>query len=69
MTVTLYLFGRELVSVHLFRPPAAEPGQAREASEAGEVKPPAGPFGFAGGTFGSQDLAWQPDTARPIDTD
>ncbi|TDD37853.1 hypothetical protein E1287_07290 [Actinomadura sp. KC06] len=62
MIVTLYAFGREVLSVCWTRP-VAQP----EPAQVEDVRPDAGPFGFGGGTFGTQERAWLPDTERPID--
>ena len=67
MILTLYLFGREVFSVSWTRT-TTQPEPEPERERVLEVRPDAGPFGFAGGTFGTQERAWQPDTERPIDT-
>lgn len=65
MIATLYLFGREVFSVSLSRPATPPEPDAPEPT----VKPDAGPFGFGGGSFGTQERSSAPEPDRPIDSE
>lgn len=62
-TITLHIFGREILALRV-----TEPTQTEPVTEAAEVEPEADDcFGFHGGSGGIHQAAWHPTTPRPID--
>jgi hypothetical protein len=64
-TITLHLFGREILALRVTEPTRTEPEPATDAAET-EPETDEG-FGFHGGSGGIHQAAWAPTSHRPID--
>lgn len=62
-SISLTVFGREILALRVTEPARAEPEPVTEAPdpEADDC------FGFHGGSGGIHQAAWHPTTPRPID--
>ena len=64
-TISLHIFGHEILALRVTEPAQAE---LEPVAEAAEVEPEADDcFGFHGGSGGIHQAAWHPTTPRPID--